>query len=206
MYPRLLVTPSLINSWLWYMNCWEESEESAKADFLTTLRREKTEPNEAMLAGIKFELDIQHACYTSAPFTSDDDLYDTCVNEFADIVRGGAWQVKTMKEIEVERQPFLAYGRVDVLKGPNIYDIKFTKSYKDGGKYWHSAQTSMYLEMIDGQLRIVYLCSDGRNTYKDEYRREDAPAMSVVIGEFWNWLPPDMREIYTEMWRARGDG
>lgn len=51
-----LVTPSLLNSWLYiYQTQEEEYTKEAYESFLKTLKREPVEPNEFMLRGIEFE-------------------------------------------------------------------------------------------------------------------------------------------------------
>ena len=52
---RYLMTQSLLSSWLYTFNCPDDYEEEAFNDFLSTLRREPHETNEAMQNGIDFE-------------------------------------------------------------------------------------------------------------------------------------------------------
>lgn len=52
---RYLITQSLLSSWAYIFNAYEGYEEDAMESFLSTLRREPSEPTEAMLDGIDFE-------------------------------------------------------------------------------------------------------------------------------------------------------
>ena len=45
--PRLLMTQSLLSAWQWQFKAFDP--ESAHREFLRTLRREKTRPNQAQL-------------------------------------------------------------------------------------------------------------------------------------------------------------
>ena len=59
---KYLLTPSLLNSYAYYIQDEWKSPTDSRADFLKTLSREKFEPNEAMQKGIDFEDDIENYC------------------------------------------------------------------------------------------------------------------------------------------------
>ncbi len=165
---RLLITPSLFNAWRFYR--LTEDAEAARKDMITTLRREQIVPNEMMLAGRTFEDDIQkHA--TGQPdllLDLEDPPYQDCVHEVAAIVKGGLFQEKIYHDLHFRGHgDFLLYGRVDVVKGPWDYDIKFVRRY-DIGKYYHNIQHTAYMAG-SGQKRFGYLISDGRQVWREDY-------------------------------------
>ena len=55
---KYLITPTLLNSFQYYIQDEYKSPADSRADFLRTLSRERFEPNEAMQKGIDFENDI----------------------------------------------------------------------------------------------------------------------------------------------------
>ena len=151
-----LITPSLINSWLWIYECvnlvkeedtdtvsledkQQDAQEKAFNDFLRVLRREPSEPNKFMLEGIRFE----EECYKG----------NTCISP---IIKGGAYQIVGKKHIVVDDVKFLMYGRLDVLKGGIIYDIKRVWKYSPQ-KYKWSSQHGFYLDLFGRAYKFEYL-------------------------------------------------
>lgn len=99
--PRYLITQSLLSAWLYQYNCAEGYEESAREEFLKTLRREPCEQNELMLRGISFENavyemirgDDQPAyehCETYAKRSKEKEF--ECIVKMAKIMQGGTYQ------------------------------------------------------------------------------------------------------------------
>jgi hypothetical protein len=133
----LLITPSLLNSFRYYFSYEGENEIDVRNDFLRTLSRQPSQPNEAMQKGIDFENRVQSYCNGVGIETGS-------AKQIGDIVKGGLWQYALKKPLG----DFLLYARADVIKADTIYDIKTAKTY-DLGKY----QGSM-------QHRIEFYCSD----------------------------------------------
>jgi len=211
---KFLITPSLINSWTWYL----DSPEPNLDEFKAVLRRERTPDNEAMQKGRAFETRVRVACGDYEPTESEKaDLEATCpegneltdeymntVDEIADIVRGGAWQVSASKTIQVFGHDIVLYGRMDVLKGPWVFDIKFSHSYEIG-KYLHSAQTKMYLALVPEVLGIRYLVSTGKVVAEDYYRRESVEPIENDVRDFLSWLKDrkDLFDLYVQNWQSK---
>ena len=198
-----LITPSLLNSWTWIWECinsvkeadsdtisledkQSEVQEKAYNDFLKTLRREKIEPNEYMLAVIEFE----KQCYEGK----------TCISP---IIEGGAYQIVGKKKVQVCGLNFLMYGRLDVLKGGIIYDIKRVWKYTLP-KYKWSTQHGFYLDLFDKANKFEYLIFDGNKLHIETYYREQYIPTVDVIENFINWLKDkDLLNIYLEYWKSK---
>ena len=196
----MLITPSLLDSFHYYMSV-DDSEDWAPAvreDFLRTLRRERSAPNEAMQAGIDFEAAIQK--FDDAVNLSAADE-DTPIAHFAQIVSGGFWQEAVKKQLG----NYLLYGKIDVIKGDTAYDIKRTSNYETG-KYYGSAQWRTYL-LCTGLPKFEYLISDGRYMWKESYSNNDniEAELRGQINEFEQYLKNDpvARELYETNWKSK---
>lgn len=200
---KMLITPSLLNSWDFFLSASGEWEDKAKEEFSACLRREPFLPTPAIQAGIDFEAAVKAASEGIAK-SSGDEAYDDCVDEIAEIVRGGAWQIKVQKTILAGGMIVLLYGKVDVLKGPYCYDIKFTGKYETP-KYIRSAQHPLYLECLETVPTFQYLVSDGNNVYIEEYRKIDVPPILPMVEDFLSWMKanPQYGDLFFENWKAK---
>ena len=210
----LLITASLLSSWLWYLNADEPNLE----EFKTVLRRERTPDNPAMQAGRAFEVRVRRASDGYEPNERDkEDLYATCpkgeqlsdeyvqcVNEIAEIVSGGVWQFSASKNITIAGTDFILYGRLDVLKGAWVYDTKFTRTF-DIGKYFNAPQTKMYIALVPETVGMKYLACDGNCWSEDSYRREDIQPIENDVRDFWNWLQErhELLNLYVSNWESK---
>ncbi|MDU4960171.1 MAG: hypothetical protein E6X17_05870 [Sporomusaceae bacterium] len=197
---RWLMTHSLLSSWLYQFDAYEDYAEKAKADFLAVLRREPREASEAMQRGNEFEQLVYDVCDCKAD--SSHQWYDAAAY-IADSVRGGQRQLVAMKTVTIDGMDLLLYGRIDCLKAGTVYDIKYTGSYAVG-KYIASTQHPMYLELIPEASRFIYAVSNGRNAYLETYRRDEVKPIQPLIQDFLTYLRGNgLLEVYREMWRSR---
>lgn len=198
-----LITPSLLNSWLYIWECGRnvkesendticiedkifEAQEKAKQDFINTLNRIPSPPNEYMLAGIEFE----EQCYKGK----------TCISP---IIKGGSYQIVGKKEVRVENMRFLMYGRLDVLKGGTIYDIKRIWKYTLP-KYRWSSQHGFYLDLFSRANKFEYLAYDGNRLHREVYYRNEYKPTVEVIKEFIEWLKENnLLDVYKEKWKSK---
>lgn len=204
MEERYLITPSLLNAWGWIWNCEDSVRDSdndtisledkislarvkAREDFIKALNREKSEPNEYMKAGIEFE----EECYKG----------NTCISP---IIEGGAYQIVGKKDTEVNGMKFLMYGRLDVLKGGIIYDIKRIWKYSLP-KYAKSYQHQFYFELFPNAYKFEYLAYDGSTLHREVYfPSENDREIENVISTFLSWLKDnDLLDVYKEKWRCK---
>lgn len=228
---KYLITPTLLNSFQYYIEDEYKSPADSRADFLKTLSRERFEPNEAMQKGIKFEQDIEDYCNgefelsykiistiggTCGSLSEDMDAweedvkifdvdYNQCVIRYGKIVKGGLWQQTCKKDLRVNNQDFLLYGRVDVLKRDTIYDIKFTSNY-ELDKYLNSSQHLIYLYCL-GLPKFQYLISDGKDYWIDDYHNHAGIEGEIKskISDFMAYLENDKeaKEMFLTRWIAK---
>ncbi len=214
---RYLITPTLLNSFGFYRSYKGEDEDGSRQDFLRTLSRERFEPNESMLKGIKFENDIHDYCngnynfqgvrneFNSDAANNKIIAYDNCVEEIGGICLNGLWQESVKKEINTSGFNFLLYGRTDVIKEDSIYDIKRTAKY-DLGKYQGSAQHRIYL-YCSGLPKFSYLISNGKDCWSEDYTNHDMieTEICVMIYEFVRYLDNNKEagQMYFDKWISR---
>jgi len=200
---KYLITPSLLNSWAYIRTCVDGvveansdtmcledkktmRQEEAFKSFLKTLYREPIETNVYMKQGIEFE----ESCYRG----------ETCISP---IIENGAYQISGTKDVEVEGIDFVMYGRLDVLKGGVIYDIKRDMKYSPQ-KYLKSYQHGFYLELFDTANKFEYLIYDGNNLHIETYYRDQCESMESVIGLFVRWLKKNnLLDIYLTNWESK---
>lgn len=198
-----LITPSLLNAWgyLWY--CEKNIKESEKdticiedkielkrkmvyEDFIRTLKREKSEPNQYMLEGIRYE----DECYKGN-------------TDISPIIKNGAFQIVGVKHKTINNIKFVLYGRLDVLKGGIIYDIKRVVRYSPQ-KYINSYQHPFYLELFKKAKQFTYLVFDGKKVHKETYYRDECVNIDNVIENFIEFLKNNnLLDLYFEKWQSK---
>ena len=198
-----LITPSLLNSWLYIFEapkhvrecekdemCLEDKQLSAsrwaRLAFIDTLRRKQTPTTEAQQRGIDFEDDTYKGKTPASPY-----------------VEGGQWQIVGKKEEKIGGMNFLLYGRLDCLKGGIIYDIKRVSQYSVQ-KYFNSAQHAFYLELFPRARQFTYLAYDGNALHTETYYRDEVKPIRVTIEMFIDWLKENnLMEDYKIYWRTK---
>ena len=202
---KYLITPSLLNSYAYYIQDEFKSPADSRADFLRTLSREKFEPNEAMAKGIDFEDKILRMATLNLLPAEFDDEQDRIVEEIAKIVKGGIWQESAKKELKIGNQEFLLYGRTDVIKRDTIYDIKFTGSY-ELGKFIDSSQHLIYL-YCSGLPNFSYLISDGKDWWREDYHNHAGVEDEIKskVSDFLSYLENDKesKEMFINKWGSK---
>lgn len=201
---RYLMTHSLMSSWLYAIkeNPFEDaaSERDSLAEFVSTLNREQTPPNEAMANGIAFENLV--TAITRRQGDPKNRWYNAACR-VASIVSGGVLQYKVSKAVEVGGLTLVVYGRLDCLKSGEIYDIKFSKNY-DRGKYIDSTQHPAYLQLVPEARGFTYIVSNGSEVWTERYRRDETPSILPTISDFLNWMQAaGFLDTYKEKWQAK---
>jgi len=198
------ITKTLLDSWGYMFNCAEGQEDNARDEFITTLKREPTPPNEAQQAGLDFETLVMKIA-NGDPVQESDRNYPGA-KKIAEIVKGGQWQVHVDADVTVDGRTFWLHGFCDVVRAGVIYDVKFkTKSFGGldlWGSYRNSAQHSAYLRCLPEAYEFVYLVSDGEDLYTEAYNRLNSRPIEEIIHDFMSWLDgePELKQIYEERW------
>lgn len=205
---KFWMTQSLLASWMYFLTADEDLADSAYESFLKTLRREKSEPSQAMLDGIAFE-DMVNAIVDGRepvlpthrrmqPATKEKWL--AAAHAVARICMGGQSQTELTGEVQIGNMTFVLYGLADYVKAGTIYDIKKVTSY-DYGKYRQSPQHPMYLHLLTPASKFQYLIFDGDRLHKETYRREDAPSVQTTIRRFLYFLEEmELMDVYMTYW------
>lgn len=202
---RYLITKSLLSSWAYMFDCREGSEEDAKEAFLFALRREKTEPSDAIQNGIEFENEVYSV--VAGAKRAPHHKWENGIQAVASEIKGAALQVRVSREIEVRGMTFFAYGILDALKAGTISDVKFkNKPFKDlelAGTYLNDPQHPMYFYLVPEAHEFQYLVSDGDELYKERYTPEDTRPISSFIAEFIDSISSmGLLDLYKEKWMA----
>ena len=201
---KYLITPTLINSYQYYINDGFKSPADSRADFLKTLSKEKFEPTEAMQKGIDFENDIKKLCDNILLDKKENIDYEVICNDIATIVKDGLWQETCKKELKIGNQEFLLYGKMDVIKRDTIYDIKYTSNY-ELGKFLGSAQHLIYL-YCTGLPKFKYLVSNGKDFWIEDYFNNVNIENEIKskINDFLSYLENDSeaKNLFETKWRG----
>ena len=202
---KYLITPSLLNSYQYYIQDEFKSPADSRADFLKTLSRERFEPNEAMQRGINFENEIKTIADKFIELEIEDYEEKSNLFKIAYIVKGGLWQQTCKKDLQVGNQEFLLYGRIDVVKRDTIYDIKFTSNY-ELGKFMDSSQHRIYLYCL-GLPKFQYLISDGKEYWIEDYHNHKGieDELKGMISDFMSYLENDKeaKEMFLTKWESK---
>ena len=180
---KTYLTPTLLNSWLYYLNSSEDNE-NAKESFLNTLNKIKTEPTPDMLRGLSFEDEIYKFLEGKQPLEKRADKL-----EIADTIKGSLLQEPVMSYFtEYKDLDVYIYGVTDAMRANIIFDIKSVRSYTPF-KYLGSTQHLIYLCATNCDT-FQYLISDGESMYVETYHKSDKVYSKLrgIINNFLNWL------------------
>jgi hypothetical protein len=120
------------------------------------------------------------------------------------IIENGAYQISGKKVIRVSGIDILLYGRLDVLKGGTIYDIKRVTKYAPQ-KYQKSYQHPVYLELFPDAKQFTYLVyDDTEKLHTETYYRDECCDVKGVIADFLRWLKEnDLFEVFVSKWKSK---
>ena len=203
---RFLITQTLLSSWGYMFNCYEDGQEAAQASFLQTINREPIEQTDAMRNGVEFEREVYK---TAAGIRRQPHpKWESGIQAVATVIKGAPVQVRVQREIEVCGINFLLYGILDAVKAGTIFDVKFVNkgfgSLELAGKYFDSPQHPAYLYALPEANRFEYLVSDGNDLYKEAYDRTNTRPISEIIAEFVQSVSAmGLLELYKERWAAK---
>ena len=154
----------------------------------------------AMLDGIQYE-NVLNSVLDGAEITPDHEWYAP-ITEMAEELQGAQQQVTLFRDINVNGVDFLIHGVLDYLRAGEIWDCKFSKTYKLN-KYLGSPQTAFYAYLVPEARRFTYIISDGTWVYRERYPREIIEPIEPYIKNFMQFLDMhNLVNIYTEKWRV----
>lgn len=195
---RYIMTQSLLAAWQYNLSGGPQEE------FLSVLRREKTEQTQAMKDGIEFERLVWECACGKEP--EEKHKWVKGIREIAEIVRGGAYQVALSNEAEIEGEKYLLYGIADFVKKGIIFDVKFSKRYENRGNvnyYLTSPQAPMYLRLLPGAKQFVFLISDGAQVFREAYTQEEITPIEKTAAAFAkNLKQRGLWDVYTAFWQS----
>lgn len=195
---KLRITQSLLSSWEYAFKLDDGYE-----DFLRTLNREKKQPTQAMLDGIRYE-NCLNSVLNGETIAEDHEWYGV-ITEMAGELQGAQQQVVLFKDtdIYIEGHQILLHGVLDYLREGHIWDCKYSKRYRLN-KYLTSPQTAMYLELVPEAMDFTYIISDGNYVYRERYPRDIVEPIEPTIIQFFKYLEQHgLWKIYEEKWRVK---
>lgn len=214
------VTPSLYNSWLFYMYPMfdrdEEAEKQARDEFLRVLRKEKSEETPEQHRGHVFENTVEYLATGRAdprypvlepereaeesPAGRDPEYL--CARAVADTCRDGVFQEKDGRELPSGNY---IYGIADCILPTTIVDFKRVGPGKyEMGKYQKSIQHLAYMYIWDAK-RFDYLICDGDEEPFDEFYVWNDESLGVLesrIAMMIHYInqDPEFRAEFAKHW------
>lgn len=193
---KVRITKSLLSAWEWSFKL-----EDGWDDFLSTLNREKKQPNKAMLDGIRYE-NCLNGVLNGETIQKDHEWYKP-ITEMSRELWGAQQQVTLFRETQIESQTFLLHGVLDYLREGHIWDCKFSNTYHLN-RYLTSPQHSMYLALVPEARDFTYIISDGKYVYREKYPRDIVPPIEPTIKHFMEFCKKhDLWKTYCEKWSVR---
>lgn len=193
---KYLITQTLVSAYHYAL-----AGDNGYEDFLSTLRRERKPPTKMMLEGRRFESVINAVC-DGAEITEEHEWYKP-VTEIVEIVKNAQQQVRLYRDIQVGGVPFLVNGVIDFLLAAQIFDAKYSQSYRVG-RYLNSPQTPFYFYLIPEARSFTYLVSEGKYLYKETYRPDEVEPIENTIKHFMAFLDRmNLTETYKNNWRSK---
>lgn len=196
---KMYLTKTLLDSWNYYMNCFDSTEEEAKESFYSCLNKEKRELTPDIQRGLLFEDEIYKFLEGKENLENRADKI-----EIAETLKDSLIQEPVMSKFMIfDGLEVYIYGITDAIKYDVIYDIKSVRSYTPP-KYNKSSQHLLYLS-ASNCTTFTYLISDGESCYKETYHKSDRTFFELrkKILDFFNWLKmTDNFETYLKNYDA----
>jgi len=140
----LLITPTLLDAVSWCKSCPASWKVKAQSSLAATIRREKYKANKQALRGIAFENTVYDLVKRN-----DYDSGTEHVQKVADMCRGGSFQNVLKRQIQLQGEDVVLYGKSDVMFLDKIVDIKTTDNWRGEGKYLKGMQHVIYTYIAD---------------------------------------------------------
>lgn len=181
----IYITPSLYSAWYWYTEASEDKEEQAKLDFENALNKVKSEPTEAMQAGIDYENKIRKLAehlgginpITNEPYDELLKQYEDIDIQIAEYLKNCLWQCQITRrtlsipaDVGIPENTIAFKGVMDAFDVYNgiIYDLKKTAKY-ERSKYDYSIQHLIYM-YCSGLYKFRYII---RTPHQTDFLTDD---------------------------------
>lgn len=162
-----LITASLIGSIDWLNKCPTSWKVRAAEDLKRQLAREYSDETPFnMQRGIDFENAVYKAALAKKIIKGSEHF-----KWFAMKVRGGVFQKKCKRFIDIDGHEYCLYGKIDAWFKDRIIDIKTTSRYGGKNKYLDSFQHKLYcyIERIPDFTYLIAEFDGDTNTIIDRY-------------------------------------
>ena len=136
-----LITPSILSAMDFAKNARGKWAESGKASLIKQLSRIY---DKEMPAPVRRGIDFENRVYQCARKSPETWSASKEFSQIVDRVRGGEFQAKAKRDLEVDGVSYTCYGKLDVLLPDEIVDIKTTNKYRPPGHYLKTAQHLIY--------------------------------------------------------------
>lgn len=185
MSPKYAVYATMLDAFAWYK---KSEADGALQEFLDKVNRVPFEKTDPILRGMAFEDMVDHALKMGIPADLPDPIHVHDVKCPSDILRvfverlqGAVRQVHVETVIDTRYGPVKVYGKVDEILRDTAFDIKTTGKY-EFPKYLRNWQHPVYLEALkkEGIRRFVYLATDFREVYEEEYTHNSADTDRLI--------------------------
>ena len=142
-----LITPSILDSYDWYVNCPAHFKTSAFQQISDALNRKPWDPTPAILRGMAFE---KMVCANLDDISKEDFMlkfegHCKDMEKFWARCRNGRQQAKVSKTITVDGVEYYLYGKRDIAFSDVTIDIKTTGDYKGPQYYTSKNQHVLYI-------------------------------------------------------------
>lgn len=192
---KIRITQSLLSAWEYGLK-----SDDGYWDFLRTLNREKKQPTQAMLDGIRYENVLNSVLLGEQ--IPDDHEWKFPITEMVRELDGAQQQVNLFLDYDIDGQAFLLHGVLDYLREGLIWDCKFSKTYHLN-KYLGSPQTAMYMTLVPEARCFTYIISDGKYVYRERYPRDIVPSVEPELRAFMKFCKQhDLWNTFKEKWRV----
>ena len=206
----LSITPSLYNSWYYYVNASQEYRDKAYNDFMHVLEKITTSPTAAMQLGLDYEQKLQALSEKrnkGLPWDDNDKDVPDIDKEIAELLQNCIWQMTVQEDVQIAGQGNVRiYGRIDAYDPftQTIYDLKRTSSAYKPAMYSYSIQHLIYMKCLAAN-KFRYIVRTNSNTlYTDDYININVDEqLNQKLDEFLFWVQsnPEIDKVYRKKWR-----
>jgi hypothetical protein len=184
MQAKYAIYATLLDAFAWYK---KSEADGALEEFLGKVNRVPFEKTDAILRGMAFETLVDDALKMGIPEGLPDlRVHDVkcsveILRTFTERLQGSVRQVYVESILDTRFGPVKVYGKVDEILRDTAFDIKTTGKY-EFPKYLRNWQHPVYLEALqrEGVTRFVYLATDFREVYEEEYTYNSADTDRLI--------------------------